>query len=96
MALTLTTTSGGLILTGSNNAYSGGTTVLGGNLQIGDGQHSRGSLPGNVVLSTTSTNFGGEIGTAVNLAGSLTFNTPAAMSVSVSGNISSSGSAPAE
>jgi autotransporter-associated beta strand protein len=47
---------GGLIQTGdgtlelaaSNNSYTGGTTIGGGTLQIGDGTTTNGSLPGNV------------------------------------------------
>jgi fibronectin-binding autotransporter adhesin len=49
------TGSGTLILTGSNNAYGGNTTISTGTLQIGDGSTLAGSLPGNVVLSNTST-----------------------------------------
>ena len=74
-----TTISGGtLCLTGSANAFSGGTTISGGGLQIGDGAANAGSLPGNVVVSSTA-------------AGALTFNTPAAMSITYSGNISGAG-----
>ena len=61
------------------NAYSGGTTIGGGMLQIGDGSTSPGSLPGNVAVSSTT-------------AGALTFNTPAGMSITASGNISGNGS----
>ena len=75
-ALSLST--GTLILTGANNGYSGGTTINGGMLQIGDGATSPGSLPGNVVVNNTT-------------AGALTFNTPAGMSVASSGNISGAG-----
>ena len=67
-----------LTLTGIGNAYSGGTTIGLGVLQIGDGSTSPGSLPGNVVISSTT-------------AGALTFNTPAGMSVAASGNISGGG-----
>ena len=63
------------VLAGSNNTYSGGTAISGGTLQIGDGAANAGSLPGNVVVSSTA-------------AGALTFNTPAAMSLAYSGNIS--------
>ena len=66
------------VLAGSNNAYSGGTTISAGTLQIGDGAANAGSLPGNVVVSSTA-------------AGALTFNTPAAMSLAYSGNISGAG-----
>ena len=48
-------------------------------LNIGDGSTSPGSLPGNVVVSSAT-------------AGALTFNTPAGMSVTASGNISGNGS----
>ena len=40
------------IVTGTRNAYSGGTTIYSGLLQIGDGSTSPGSLPGNVVINT--------------------------------------------
>ena len=70
--------SGTQVLAGSNNAYSGGTTIASGTLQIGDGAANAGSLPGNVVVSSTA-------------AGALTFNTPAALSVTYSGNISGPG-----
>ena len=43
-----------LTLTGANNTYAGGTTVNAGVLQIGDGLTSPGSLPGNVVISSTT------------------------------------------
>ena len=46
--------SGTLTLTG-DNSYSGGTTIDGGVLQIGDGTSSAGSLPGNVVVNSTAT-----------------------------------------
>ena len=74
--------SGGAVftLTGTGNAYSGGTTIAAGRLNIGDGATSPGSLPGNVVINSTT-------------PGALTFNTPAGMSVAVSGNISGSGTA---
>ena len=42
---------------------------------IGDGSTSPGSLPGNVAINSTT-------------AGALTFNTPASMSITASGNIS--------
>ena len=78
-----------LTLTGTNNTYSGGTTISAGTLQIGDGISSPGSLPGNVVASalTYSTTNG-----AVTASGALSFNTPALMSITYSGNISGSGS----
>ena len=79
-----------LILTGANNSYTGGTTIYGGKLQIGDGSTSPGSLPGNVVLSSTNTTFQGSSGTT-NVSGSLTFATPSGMSYTYSGNISSTG-----
>ena len=44
-------------------------------LTIGDGATTPGSLPGNVVISSTTAN-------------ALTFNTPTGMSVTASGNIS--------
>ena len=58
---------GTLTLTGTNNAYSGGTTIYNGSLQIGNGSTSPGSLPGNVVISSAT-------------PGAFTFNTPAGMS----------------
>ena len=82
MALSLTTDSTGALaftLTGTGNAYSGGTSIYEGMLKIGDGATSPGSLPGNVVISSTT-------------AGALTFDTPAGMSVAASGNISGNGS----
>ena len=79
MALSVSDTNGSFTLTGTNNAYSGGTSILAGQLNIGNGATSQGSLPGNVVISSTT-------------AGALTFNTPAGMSITASGNISGSGS----
>ena len=80
MALTVSAFFGHtLILTGTGNAYSGGTTIAYGTLQIGDGATGPGSLPGNVVISSTT-------------PGALTFNPPAGTSVTVSGNISGNGS----
>ena len=78
-----------LTLTGTSNAYSGGTTISAGTLQIGNGTTSPGSLPGNVVIGTLAytTSTGSHTAT-----GALTFNTPAAMSITASGNISGSGS----
>ena len=70
--------SGSFTLTGTGNTYSGGTTIGNGVLNIGNGSNSPGSLPGNVLVSNTA-------------AGALTFNTPAAMSITTSGNISGSG-----
>ena len=68
-----------LTLTGTSNAYSGGTTIYNnGALVIGDGATSPGSLPGNVVISSSTAN-------------ALTFNTPLGMSITASGNISGSG-----
>ena len=74
--------SGGAIftLTGTGNAYSGGTSIGDTSaLKIGDGATSPGSLPGNVVINSTT-------------PGALTFNTPTGMSLTCSGNISGSGS----
>ena len=82
MALSLTTDSTGplaLTLTGTGNAYRGGTTISEGTLQIGDGSTSPGSLPGNVVVIASAA------------PGALTFNTPASMSVAATGNISGNG-----
>ena len=77
--LTLTVSGGGaLTLTGTNNTYSGGTTINNGSLQIGDGSTSPGSLPGNIVISSAT-------------PGALTFNTPAGMTFTYSGSISGSG-----
>jgi len=71
--------SASLTLTGTGNTYTGGTTIAASSsLQIGDGSTSPGSLPGNVVVSNTA-------------AGALTFNTPLAKSITVSGNISGAG-----
>ena len=67
-----------LTLTGTGNAYSGGTNIAAGTLQIGDGSTGPGSLPGNVVVNSTA-------------PGALTFNTPGNMSLAVSGNISGPG-----
>ena len=79
IALAVSAFSGGrLTLTGTGNSYSGGTTIAYGELQIGDGQTGPGSLPGNVVVSSTT-------------PGTLTFNTPAGMSLAYSGTISGSG-----
>ena len=68
---------GTLVLSSTNNVYTGGTTIGSGKLQIGDGSTSPGSLPGNVVINS--------------LAGALTFDTPAGMSLTASGNISGTG-----
>ena len=76
---------GFLTLTGTGNAYSGGTTISGGTLQIGDGATSPGSLPGNVSVGSLS--VGG-----VPALGALIFDTPAGMSVTASGNISGNSS----
>ncbi len=46
------TGAGTVILTGPNNTYSGGTTIISGNLQVGNGSQS-GSLPGNVTSNGT-------------------------------------------
>ena len=46
--------SGTQVLAGSGNAYGGGTTISAGTLQIGDGGANAGSLPGNVVVSSTA------------------------------------------
>ena len=70
---------GALTLGGSASNYTGGTTVSAGVLQIGDGSTTRGSLPGNVIISGTT-------------PGALTFDTPVGMSVACSGNISGGGS----
>ena len=78
MALAVAYNTTELTLTGTSNAYSGGTAISAGTLQIGDGSTSPGSLPGNVVVSNSA-------------AGALIFNTPAAMSLTASGNISGSG-----
>ena len=82
MALSVSGVSGNtsiVTLTGTSNAYSGGTTIgAGGQLFIGDSATSPGSLPGNVVISSTT-------------AGTLTFNTPSGMSITASGNMSGSG-----
>ena len=78
--LAVAVSGGGIFaLTGTKNAYSGGTTITNGQLIIGDGSTSPGSLPGNVVISSA-------------MAGALTFNTPAATTLTCSGNISGSGS----
>ena len=69
---------GTLVLTGGGNAYAGGTTVSNGVLQIGDGAANPGSLPGNVVINSST-------------PGALTFNTPAGMSLTHSGNVSGAG-----
>ena len=79
LALALSYSSASLILTGTNNAYSGGTAINMGKLQIGDGATSPGSLPGNVTISSSTAN-------------ALTFNTPAGMSITAGGNISGSSS----
>ena len=78
MALAVAYSTATLTLTGTGNTYSGGTTISAGELQIGDGSTGPGSLPGNVLVSNTA-------------AGALTFNTPAAMSVTSTANISGAG-----
>ena len=80
---------GTLILTGTSNAYHGGTTISAGVLQIGDGATSPGSLPGNVTIGTlayTTTNG------SFTANGALIIDTPAGMSLTASGNISGSSS----
>ena len=72
---------GDLTLTGTGNAYSGGTTIAGGTLQIGDGATGLGSLPGNVSVGSLSVS-------GYTAQGALIFDTPAGMSLTASGNIS--------
>ena len=74
---------GVLIVNGTNNSFSGGTTISGGTLQLGDGASNNGSVPGpvtnNVALVFANPNpqtFAGAIGGSgpvfVNGSGSLT------------------------
>ena len=67
---------GTLTLTGSNT-YTGGTAINAGAPQIGDGQSNPGTLPGNVVISSTT-------------PGALVFDLPAGASLTANGNISGS------
>ena len=78
-----------LILTATNNAYSGGTTISAGTLQIGDGLTSPGSLPGNVAISTLAYTTSAGNFTA---NGALIIDTPFGMSIAAGGNISGSSS----
>ena len=69
-------------MTSTGNTFSKGTTIVNTsngnsiNLQIGDGGSNIGSLPGNVNIGA----YGG-----------LTFDTPAGMTLTVTGNISGNG-----
>ena len=68
-------TGGAVILTATNNSFTGGTLISSGTLQVGDGATNAGSLPGNSVVNN----------------GRLILDPPAATSLSVSGVISSNG-----
>jgi len=62
-------------LTGGGNSYSGGTTIDNGVLQIGDGATNAGSLPGNVVINSST-------------PGALTFNSGVDPAINFSPNYS--------
>ena len=49
------TGAGVMLLTGTANVYSGGTTINAGTLQVGDGTTSNGSLPGGVIDNVNGT-----------------------------------------